>query len=608
YLFDQLQAGSYQVRFNTVGDFVFTTASSQPAEAANNDSDADQTTGLTDLITLDIGETDLDIDAGLVDPGTAALGDTVFFDENGNGLLDQGEGLVEGALVELLDGQGNVLDSQLTGADGGYLFDQLQAGSYQVRFNTVGDFVFTTASSQPAEAANNDSDADQTTGLTDLITLDIGETDLDIDAGLVDPGTAALGDTVFFDENGNGLLDQGEGLVEGALVELLDGQGNVLDSQLTGADGGYLFDQLQAGSYQVRFNTVGDFVFTTASSQPAEAANNDSDADQTTGLTDLITLDIGETDLDIDAGLVAQLGSISGTYFCDENGNALDDTNEIGVANRDVTLLTAGTDGVFGTADDVVVATTTTDANGDYTFQDLEADTYAVNIRGSGFVTQDVDANASDDIDSDVDQATGTTDPIVLGAGEDIVDVDAGTTRFEVPDDGLLGIANLPFSLPQLGFNNDGTTTYDASSGTLSVDATALSLINEDFTFQNFLPLGSVRVTIDLSVDQNGDLIGGRTEGALNIYDDANGNGVFDQGETQLLTGDAIAFGFDGSGLSTDSFDTLIEIDGGTLAQTFDPIVGAHWSSEFSDFTGDFSVDFSGEAKGEVRDVDIDCI
>ncbi|MEM1346321.1 MAG: SdrD B-like domain-containing protein, partial [Pseudomonadota bacterium] len=283
------------------------------------------------LQTLDLGDTEnvkrVEVNfksSGAIDdfkfvpqdaPEPAALGDLVFFDADRDGIQDPGETGVEGVTVTLtgggLDGvigtPDDTTETQVTDADGGYLFTGLNPGEeYKVTFSGIPTGLAFTAPNQGGDDAL-DSDAVVSgpgEAMSQIVTLAPGQTDLDIDAGLVDPGTAALGDTVFFDENGNGLLDQGEGLVEGALVELLDGQGNVLDSQLTGADGGYLFDQLQAGSYQVRFNTVGDFVFTTASSQPAEAANNDSDADQTTGLTDLITLDIGETDLDIDAGLV----------------------------------------------------------------------------------------------------------------------------------------------------------------------------------------------------------------------------------------------------------------------------------------------------------------
>ncbi|WP_285675156.1 SdrD B-like domain-containing protein, partial [Paralimibaculum aggregatum] len=168
-----------------------------------------------------------------------------------------------------------------------------------------------------------------------------------------------------------------------------------------------------------------------------------------------------------DAGLVEILpGTVSGRYFCDKNGNSLDD-DEPGVAGREVRLLSAGDDGSFGTADDVVEASTQTDDTGGYLFADVAPGDYAVMIDGVRLVTRDVDGNVSDDIDSDVD-AGGMSDAFSVAAGEDVIDIDAGTACYEVAADALIGVSGLISAAAGArldAIDNQGVTTYDAGTG-----------------------------------------------------------------------------------------------------------------------------------------------
>ncbi|MEZ4673618.1 MAG: SdrD B-like domain-containing protein [Caldilineaceae bacterium] len=75
---------------------------------------------------------------------------------------------------------------------------------------------------------------------------------------------AAVGDKVFRDANNNGLQDNGEGGVNGIIVELYNSD-NTLISTTTTVDGMYLFDNLRPGDYLVKFvNPTGFGVCTTA--------------------------------------------------------------------------------------------------------------------------------------------------------------------------------------------------------------------------------------------------------------------------------------------------------------------------------------------------------
>ncbi|MFQ8433934.1 SdrD B-like domain-containing protein, partial [Amaricoccus sp. W119] len=308
YLFDDLPAGNYRVKFIAPDGTEFTKRSTVGPEAANNDSDANTSTGITGVIKLSESERQKKIDAGLVetDSGDASIGDTVWYDTNGDGLLNNGESGAEGMLVGLLDSTGNVVLNTTTNAAGGYIFEDLDAGVYAVRFTAPDGYEFTTASGDDADAANNDSDADEATGETGTVTLSIGEAERDVDAGLVETGsgTASLGDTVWIDTDGDGELNNGESGAAGVTVELLGAGGAVLGTTTTDANGGYLFDNLDADDYRVRFTAPDGYEFTTASGDAADATNNDSDADEATGETGTVTLSIGEAERDVDAGLI----------------------------------------------------------------------------------------------------------------------------------------------------------------------------------------------------------------------------------------------------------------------------------------------------------------
>lgn len=140
----------------------------------------------------------------------AGLGDYVWFDANGNGIQDDGAANgVNGVTVNLLDDQGNVIDTTVTADDtngnpGFYSFLDLPPGTYEVEFVLPNGY---TGYTTPFNSANtsNDSNADQTTGRSGPVTLAAGQLNPTLDAGLVDdplavslaglgagPGTAPL--------------------------------------------------------------------------------------------------------------------------------------------------------------------------------------------------------------------------------------------------------------------------------------------------------------------------------------------------------------------------------------------------------------------------------
>ena len=146
--------------------------------------------------------------------------------------------------------------------------------------------------------------------------------------------------------------------------------------------------------------------------------DKDSDVDLVTGITNTITLTPGQSNLDLDAGLY-QPASIGDFVFLDANRNGVQDPSETGIPGVAVMLLDAN---------GIQAATTTTNANGRYSFTNLAPGNYSVMFNGlpQGLVYTTRDQGGNDTLDSDVDPATGKTVQVMVMSGQSYVDFDAG--------------------------------------------------------------------------------------------------------------------------------------------------------------------------------------
>ncbi|MDR3538246.1 MAG: SdrD B-like domain-containing protein [Acetobacteraceae bacterium] len=242
-----------------------------------------------------------------------SIGDYVWLDTTGSGVESSHDGApgIAGVTVELLSSTGTVLETTTTDANGKYLFSNLTLGTYEVAFVAPTGYNFTTQGVGGNAAV--DSSANATTGITAPVTLTSAAlNDLNVAAGILAPGaaaygTAALGDYVWFDTNGNGVQDSNEKGVAGVTVELLNATGTtVLGKTTTDSTGAYHFTGLAAGTYEVEFVAPTGDGFT----RQAAGSNGaiDSNANQTTGITAPVTLTAGQVDNTIDAGLVSKAG------------------------------------------------------------------------------------------------------------------------------------------------------------------------------------------------------------------------------------------------------------------------------------------------------------
>ena len=247
----------------------------------------------------------------------------------------------------------------------------------------------------------------------------------------------AIGNYVWIDENNDGMQDAGEPGIANATVELLDASGNVLATTVTDSAGGYIFKDLGPGDYQVRVDETTLPMGLMQTTNPVNGGSDFGNQSQPYG----ITLGAGEENLTADFGYNwgdGVLGAIGDRVWIDANGDGVQDPGEIGVANVKLNLITAGADGEFGTADDVVAAMTFTDAAGNYIFDGLAADAYQVQVDPSNFAAGGPLENYTQTGDpDDFGMLAGapdnlTTTPVVLAPGDVFLNADFG---YQPPDD-----------------------------------------------------------------------------------------------------------------------------------------------------------------------------
>ncbi len=512
------------------------------------------------------------------------LGDVVFSDTGAgaaynNGIFDNSESPVPGVTVKLFSQDGTteipvgpdgILGTAddapggvVTNGSGQYLFSGLPEGSYIVRITaptgtvSSGDIASTPNPNGNVNSDDNGVGASGGTISSNPVTLTPGSTgtlnnnqvtpangttkDPTVDFGILQPAVA-IGNTVWFDTNNNGIIEPIETASGGVLVDLFfDASGNntledntgtggvneliPVARQLTNANGHYLFTEtttllgigsgqpLVPGNYFVgvspfNFNpagapaTIGGQPFTAGmligyvssgtsingtgvvseasfGTTDSNADNNDDGTKQTTGfytggaLSGLLNVQVGQepanettnptgttggqtfgynntvgglpgglnigdnsSNLTVDFGFYKlQLGDVvwmdsgMGAFF----NNGLLDAGEAPLAGIPVRLYAAngtteipvGPDGILGTADDAPGGVLT-DANGKYLFSGLPAGDYVVKVQApTGYLsstdvaTTPTPNNNINSDDNGVGTGSGTisSNPVTLTPG-----------------------------------------------------------------------------------------------------------------------------------------------------------------------------------------------
>jgi hypothetical protein len=324
YLFEHLKVGSY-VAVETQPDDLFSVSENEGGE--DNDK---VDNSLENAIAGYVDAAEVDSHNDFVEAKAAALGDTVWYDNNADGLQNNNEPGVAGVTIYLMDDEAHQVMRTVTDENGKYRFDNLDPTmTYIVKFdrNTLPkEYEVTTKNSG---VADQDSDANAQ-GETDSLKLIPGSYDSTLDIGIHRIGATQntpyyIGTHFWIDENENGKYDEDEAGIEGAWVELLDENAHKLywiDEKHTGLsvhvtdwpakmrtaeDGEYGF-YIPKGSYRVHFyipdnDEYDGYAFVEPQSNDDESKNiNTVDKE---GYTQVITVGPGEAtyDLTLDAAI-----------------------------------------------------------------------------------------------------------------------------------------------------------------------------------------------------------------------------------------------------------------------------------------------------------------
>jgi serine-aspartate repeat-containing protein C/D/E len=276
-------------------------------------------------------------------PLPSSISGKKFNDANGNGLLDPGEAGVGGITIQLFAGanaNGSPLATTVTDGSGNFSFTSLTAGIYSVTEVLPSGYRQTS----PSILGHG----------FYIVSIAPGQNVQNILFGnQLIPQFGAISGMKFNDINGNGALDPGEPGLAGVTMVLLGPAGTPVMTT-TDAAGNFSFQNLTPSTY-----TLSEVV----------PAGYQQTLPPPPG-TITVTVTGGNTVSNVVFGnhLVAQVGAISGMKFNDINGNGALDPGEPGLAGVTIILQSAGGTPVM----------TTTDAAGNFSFQNLAPGTYTL--------------------------------------------------------------------------------------------------------------------------------------------------------------------------------------------------------------------------------------
>ena len=470
------------------------------------------------------------LDTG-VGGGLGSIGGMVWNDENGDGIMDEGEAGVEGAMLEL-SAEGMEAVTTLSGADGTYSFDDLASGFYMVVKKPTEGMVPTTSPRIYVILVAEDGT------VSSFLAANFGCME-DTGGG----GKASIGGIVFNDLNGNKVQDEGEPGLNGIAVDL---SGDATASVMSDTTGAYVFADLVMGSYEVTSTGPDGFV-------------------PTTGPVLMVKIETADQVVDdahlgwMEDGTGGGSAVIKGLVWNDLNGDGKKTEDEPGIEGLTVDLAGDAT------------ATMLTGDDGVFTFMELMAGSYQVTSTGpEGWKA-----------------TTGTTLEVILATDDEVFN----SAAFGWMEDGTGGdkasIGGFVFN--DLNGNkvmDEGEPGIEGVQVDLSGDATATAMSDTSgaYSFTD-LAIGSYVATcsaVDGFVSTTGTELavkietedqvvdnahfgwmedgggGGKASIGGIVFNDLNGNKVQDEGEPGL---EGLKVALDG----TSSLLTTSDVDGAYL-------------------------------------------
>ncbi|MBK8429940.1 MAG: carboxypeptidase regulatory-like domain-containing protein [Chloroflexi bacterium] len=190
---------------------------------------------------------------------------------------------------------------------------------------------------------------------------------------------ANIGDTIFVDWNGNGAQDAGEEGIANVDVRLyrdvnsnglIEAEDTLLQTATTNGSGLYLFTNYPRGNYLVMVDTGDVHASYVQTADPDATLDSQSIANM--NVVNILTMDFGYQP--------TGTGSIGDYVWRDLNNNTNQEASEPPIANITVRLYEDGNGNGTLDGNDALVATTSTDASGNYLFANLAAGRYLVDV------------------------------------------------------------------------------------------------------------------------------------------------------------------------------------------------------------------------------------
>ncbi len=273
--------------------------------------------------------------------------------------FDNPEIVLEGVQIDLINAAGQVIATSYTDASGRYRFDGLDAGEYRVREH------------QPAGYFDGEERVGTAGGrlvapddIADIL-LEHGQHAVNYD--FCEHAGVSLSGWVYHDRSNDGVFDRGpETGISGVTLKLLDGDGHDTGRRaVTNAQGYYEFTDLPAGKYAVMevhpdgwldgIDSPGNLGGTAAQSPPGDMISQ-------------IMIAFGQSGTEYNFGELLP-GSIRGQVHVDSDGDCEPGDGDPPIAGVKIDLLDENGS---------VIATTTTNSNGEYAFENLRPGIYSV--------------------------------------------------------------------------------------------------------------------------------------------------------------------------------------------------------------------------------------
>ena len=367
YTFSMLNPGTYTLTETPPAGYV----DGQDAAGTDGGTVGPPGTNAISNINLDPSDVGGDNATGynFADYQTGSLSGTKYVDSNDND-VDNSEPGLGGVTITLTgtNGAGNAVDlTTTTASDGSYSFTGLAPGTYTLTETPPAGYV----------AENGDVGSlggTAGTAVVSGITVTSGETGTGYN--FAEYQTTSLSGIKYIDSNGND-ADNSEPGLAGVTITLsgTNGMGNsVLQTTTTAANGSYSFTGLAPGVYTLTETPPAGYV--TEGANVGTLGGTSGNA-----VVSGITLTSGQSGSGYNFAEY-QTTSLSGIKYIDSNGNDVDNS-EPGLAGVTITL--SGTNGMGNS----VLQTTTTAANGSYSFTGLAPGVYTLTeTPPAGYVTE----------------------------------------------------------------------------------------------------------------------------------------------------------------------------------------------------------------------------